>query len=747
MKGCLIPLLLLATLHLDSTTGATPCKKSSPKCLTKYLATTFVSGDACKTAATALLQCLKDENICSDEHTRMCALFQRRNCAPVQCGGAAYHSVFLSSIDPARVKNNSQFLSSRPHLAGTPQDKVTAQEAERRFKAAGMETKIDEFPVLLSYPLKRSLEITAPAAEAKTFTIEETEEPSTGQKYWDEAAPPFNGFSASGDVTGEVVFANYGRYEDYDAIKSVDLKGKIVICRYGRIFRGTKVQLAEARGAVGVLIYLDPADVGPAKGAVYPKGPWANNSTVQRGTVYVGNGDPLTPGWPSVPGGPIRDMKDVYDADTPAPATPLPTIPSQPIGAEIAAQLLKGLTGNPLPNKDWATYGITNIGPGPRQVKLSVKMNTTRTNIWNVFGRVEGAVEPDRVVYMGVHRDAWTYGTVDPISGQAIMWEIAEVVGQMLKAGWRPRRTIQFCSWDAEEYGLMGSMEYVEKQISQLLTNAVVYLNMDTAIESNQTITCRGVPSLLAVVNEVLSEVSINSTTSAQAIFRGGIGAPGGGSDHGGFIRHATVTVGELRFRPDKGQPDPYGAVYHSNYDSMYWVENFADPGWKAHGQLAQAMGLLLLKFADKPVLPFSLTDYTDFLAKSVTKLAKQPGVVVTSMQTALKRLQTVTASIAQQQADLASKTETSADWATYRALNDKLMYFERVWRGDKALTGNEYRKHVLFAPAKYNSYAGTTFPAVTDALFEKDVKKANFLIQRLALYFTAAADYLTDSL
>ncbi|HLH09286.1 MAG TPA: M28 family peptidase [Terriglobales bacterium] len=388
-----------------------------------------------------------------------------------------WEHIFLEAPNRQRAEEHMKVLAAEPHPAGSPEDRKTADYVAHKFREAGLETSIVEYRVWMNYPAEVSVDVTAPAA---VHMHGPTPEEVDGNYVRDRTRilPAFNAYSASGDVDADVVYANYGRPEDIDKLREmgIDCRGKIVVMRYGEIFRGAKVWLAQENGAAGVILYSDPIDDGYFKGDVYPNGPWRPSQGVQRGTVEFGfeyPGDPTTPGFASLPS--LPDSKRVPPASNPD----VPHIPVTPLSAHDIQPILANLDGQASPRGWQGALPFTyHIGPGPVRVKLHVKENSGYHTIWNVIGTIRGTQYPGETVIAGNHRDAWVYGAVDPVSGTVAMLEAVHGFGDLLKAGWHPRRTIIFASWDAEEQGLIGSTEWAEEHATDL-QNAVAYFNTD----------------------------------------------------------------------------------------------------------------------------------------------------------------------------------------------------------------------------------------------------------------------------
>ncbi|MGH9576422.1 MAG: M28 family peptidase, partial [Terriglobales bacterium] len=395
---------------------------------------------------------------------------------------AAQHKLeqqFLAVPDAAQAGEHLRILTAEPHIAGSPEDKKTAEYVAKVFREAGLEAEIVEYKVWLNYPVEISIEIEAPGGVRHTAPTEERvqDDPFQSDR---RVVMAYNGFSPSGEVEAEVVYANYGRPDDLRKLKEmgIDVSGKIVLVRYGENFRGVKAYTAQQNGAAGVIIYSDPADDGYFKGDMYPKGPWRPESGVQRGSIafiFKYPGDPTTPGIASVPS--LEDGKRT----PPEQAASLPRIPTTPLSYADARPILENLAGPESPRAWQGALPFTyHVGPGPVRVKMRLKQDYAYRTIWNVIGKIRGREFPDEWVTSGNHRDAWVYGAVDPNSGTASQLEAARALGALLKTGWRPRRTIVLGSWDAEEQGLIGSTEWAE-QYSKELAGAVTYINMDAA--------------------------------------------------------------------------------------------------------------------------------------------------------------------------------------------------------------------------------------------------------------------------
>ena len=420
---------------------------------------------------------------------------------------------------PESAREHLRRLTAVPHVAGTKEDYATAIYVRDQLRSFGLNAELKEYDVLLPYPVRPSIvELVAPRRER--LTVKEAVIPEDPTSSSDKIIPLFNGYSPSGDVTAPLVYVNYGLPPSYQALKKlgVDVKGKIVIARYGGSFRGVKAKVAEENGAAGLIIYSDPADDGYMQGDVYPNGPWRPASSAQRGSVqylFQYPGDPLTPGKPSVPGVPRIKIEE---------ATNLTRIPVQPISYGDARRLLEQLRGPLRPAGFQGGLPIPYHVGGTDDVKVHLKteMDYQIRKIWNVVARIDGSDEKDRWVVMGNHRDAWTFGAVDPNSGTTAMLEAGRAFGQLLKNGWKPRRSIVLCSWDGEEYGLLGSTEWAEENAVELREKAVAYLNMDAAV-SGANFGASSVPSMWRLIRTSTRDVRDPEVREKRSISNGKI--------------------------------------------------------------------------------------------------------------------------------------------------------------------------------------------------------------------------------
>src|SRR5687768_2858545 len=509
--------------------------------------------------------------------------------------------------DPNRARAHSRALSARSHIAGTPAQAITRDYVLDRMREWGLEVETREYQVWLPHASEARVWRVSP----DTLELVLAEGPVAGDSVTMESGQIVmaNGYSGAGDVSGEIVYVNYGLIEDYARLDSlgVSVRGKVAIARYGRSFRGIKAREAERNGAIALLLYSDPADDGYVRGDVYPDGPMRPATGVQRGSVMNGTGDPTTPGWASVRG--ARRL--------PLDSAQVPRIPVVPISWRNAAELLRDIRGTAIP-QDWQG-GLPfryHVGPGPVRARVVVRLDTA-TNaikaIWNTYGTIRGTTYPDQLVVLGAHRDSWGPGAVDDVSGTVSVLEAARAIAEEVRAGRRPKRTIIFATWDAEEWGLIGSTEYVEQDSARLTSGAVAYLNQDVAV-GGPSFGSGGSPSLRAVLRDVVKGIDDPSGRGTiYAVWRAGaavadsveptMGDPGGGSDFAGFYNHLGIPHLDWGF----GGP---GGVYHSAYDTFEWMSRFGDPDFRRHAAAARIGATLALRLANADVLPY---DYAEF--------------------------------------------------------------------------------------------------------------------------------------
>ncbi len=665
---------------------------------------------------------------------------------------SATEARFLAVPDPKLAEEHLRTLTKAPHMAGTIEDKATADYVAERFRAAGLDTEIVEYKVWMNYPLEVSVDITAPA---EVQMHGPTPEHVDGDPYDEDPriVMPFNGMSPSGDAEADVVYANYGTPEDFEKLEKlkIDVRDKIVLVRYGQNFRGVKEYVAQKHGAAGVLIYSDPFDDGWRRGDKYPDGPWRPDTGVQRGSVgymFEFPGDPTTPGFASVPS--LPDSKRV----APEQSAQMPKIPVTPLSYHDAAPILQHLGGPDSPREWQGALPFTyHVGPGPVRVKMHLKQDYQFRTLWDVIGRVPGSAFPNEWVVAGNHRDAWVYGAVDPNSGTAAMLESVHGVGELLKTGWRPKRTMIFASWDGEEEGLMGSTEWAEQHESEL-ANAPAYFNMDVAV-SGTKFGGSAVPSLKQFLRDVTKavpspmggtvyeawqkgdQVPTPSTQSPSeaigdtrrppvALMEGDVpvGDLGSGSDYSAFQQHLGVPSTDI------SSTGPYG-VYHSVFDNFAWFKKFGDPDFSYEQEMARVFGLEALRMADADVLPFDyeeygkeISAYLDAAGKRAENKFGNHGLDLGPANAAAKHFQEAGAKV------LAKQKTIPRDPAR---LNLALVRAERALLVAEGLPHRPWFHHAIYAPGEYTGYAAVVIPGVNEALDKGDAERARQQLAALA--------------
>jgi N-acetylated-alpha-linked acidic dipeptidase len=615
---------------------------------------------------------------------------------------------------PERIRTYMERMAAEPHHAGSAGSRKVAEYAVALMKEWGLDARIETFESLMPYPTVRVLEMTSP----RPYTAKLQEPAIPEDKDSGDAAqiPTFNAFSASGDVTAQLVYVNYGNVEDYETLKKmgIDVRGKIVIARYGNGWRGVKPKLAAENGAIGCLIYSDPKEDGYFRGDVYPNGPFRPSQGVQRGSVMdmsIHPGDPLSPGWASEKGG-RRLNRD--EARTIMP------IPVLPISYGDAAPLLRALRG-PVASEPWrGALGLTyHIGPGPATVHLKVDFDWTTKPIYNVIATIPGSVYPDQWVIYGNHHDAWVNGANDPIGGASSLMETARVLAKMAKSGWKPKRTIVFALWDAEEFGIIGSTEWVEKHRAELDQKAVAYINSDT--NGRGALSASGSPLLEQFVADVLRDVDDPATGKSLALSprskRGGgvggarLGPLGSGSDYVAFFDHVGVSSLNLGFGGEGA------GVYHSAYDSFTFFQKFSDADYAYGRALSQVTMTMLMRLADSSLAPQRFGE----LAKAVRAYADEihkdfPAADLRPIASQLTRL-TAAARTFDTESEAAGNRAASASAAKLNKLNQTIYRAERSLLLSGGLPGRNWYKHQIFAPGFYTGYGVKTLPGVREAL------------------------------
>lgn len=696
---------------------------------------------------------------------------------------AVLEAKFDAQLSAQRIGQYIKDMSSRPHHVGSPGGEAVAQYLLSKFKSFGLDARIETYQVLFPTPKTRVLEMTSPTTYKAILKEPALKEDATSAQT-KEQLDIYNCWSADGDVSGELVYVNFGLPEDYEKLASmgIDVKGKIVIARYGRSWRGIKPKVAQEHGAVGCIIYSDPKEDGYYQGDVYPKGAWKNEYGAQRGSVMdmvIYPGDPLTPNV-----GATADAKRLKREE----ATNLLKIPVLPIGYKDALPLLSALEGPVVPEEWRGALPITyHAGPGKAKVHLKLEFDWQIRPAHNVIAMVKGAQYPDQWVIRGNHHDAWVNGADDPISGMAALLEEAYAVGELMKTGWRPKRTMVFCGWDAEEPGLLGSTEWVEDHAKELQEKTVVYINSDG--NSRGFLGAGGSHALETFVTEVArdiedpqTKVSVLERKKAQEAARAGsvaakkaalsskglkLGALGSGSDYSPFFQHLGIPSLNIGYG---GEGE--GGSYHSIYDSYDHYARFKDPGFAYCHALAKTTGRAALRMANADIVPFdfrslhktiqgyagevmALTDQlrettaveNQLIAEKKYVLAADPTEVYhaptakepvpyldfSSLQNALAALEKA----ANSNATAIAKQQGSA------SLNQALYKAEQVLLSPNGLPRRAWYRHTIYAPGFYTGYGVKTLPGIREAIEQREWKEAQEQIKITAAAIQDLANYL----
>lgn len=636
---------------------------------------------------------------------------------------------FLAAPNAGQAEENHRVITAEPHLAGSDADRRTAEFVLQQFRSFGLDAEIEEFPVLLSEPKEIKLDMLEPVSLSGPHPENVPEDAASKNP---NTTIGFNAYSASGDVSAQVVYANYGLPEDYDLLRAhgVSAEGKIVIVRYGECYRGAKAFIAEEQKAAGLILYSDPEDDGYHAGETYPKGGWRPASGVQRGSV-------------------LYDF--IYPGTLPDKST-VPHIPVVPLSYEDARPILEHLSGGVVP-RDWQgglpfTY---HYGPGPAKVRMRVEMNEVMRPVWNVIARIRGTAQPEELVILGNHRDAWVFGGVDPNSGTVAMLEVARGLGTLLRGGWRPQRTIVLCSWDAEEPDELGSTYWAEKNSDELSEKGVAYLNLDSAT-SGDRFTAQATPSLKKFIKEVAADVPdpkggsvwdhanqvfrdhlrrevrpghVPSSGSASAAINNQeaeIGDLGSGTDYVAFFDHMGIPSTDFSFEGDYG-------VYHSIFDNHQWMKEFGDPTFRYHVAAAQFYGVEALRLADADILPFDYENYGVEIQNHLNGISDKLVLLGQSSQLDLQAARTAAQALAQAGKDsrgrfdkLLSANSSSRD---FYAFNRALVTTERQFLLSAGLPRRPWFKHCIFAPGFYNGYEALAFPGVHESIDAGNLEEA----------------------
>jgi N-acetylated-alpha-linked acidic dipeptidase len=641
---------------------------------------------------------------------------------------------------PDNLRDYMKRLSAEPHPIGSAYGKQNAEWMRDLYRSWGLKAELEAFDVLFPTPTERVLEMIEPTrytAKLKEPVVEEDPDSKDENQL-----PPYNAYSADGDVIGQLVFVNYGLPADYDELAKlgVEVKGKIVIAKYGGSWRGIKPKVAYEHGAIGCLIYSDPKDDGYYQGDVFPKGPYRPEHGVQRGSVMdmpIHPGDPLTPGW-----GAVKGARRIAREE----AEVIMKIPVLPISYGDALPLLKALSGPVAPESWRGALPITyHIGPGGAKVHLKLKFDWSLHTLYNVIARIDGTDYPDQWIVYGNHHDAWVNGADDPVSGQVTVMEVGRSLGELVKQGWKPKRTIILCAWDGEEPALLGSTEWVETHAEELKQKCVIYLNSDST--GKGLLSAGGSHTLERFVNEVARDVKqpkqsksvleamkdrrlsqVRSDDERMELRRRTdlrISALGSGSDYTPFIQHLGIASLNTGFGGESG-----GGIYHSAYDSFYWYTKFSDGTFEYGQGLSQVNGTLVMRLAGADVLPFEFTNLADTVSRYEDELEKLASRNNAPKSVNFASLKSAIESLAEsaKRYEAALQKATGAGFAPvkqFKALNELLYTSERRLTNEQGLPRRPWFKHQLYAPGFYTGYGVKTIPGVREALEQKQWKEA----------------------
>ena len=702
---------------------------------------------------------------------------------------------FDKVLNPQNLDTWMKHMSSKPHHVGSPWSKQNAEYAANKFKEWGFESAVETFEVLVPFPKVRKLSMVAPnKVELKLY--EPAVKGDKSSEMTKDVLPGYNAFSADGNVTAELVFVNYGLNEDYEELKrmGIDVKGKIVIAKYGRSFRGIKPKIAHENGAIGCIMYSDPKDDGYVVGDVYPVGPYRNEYGIQRGSVLdmpARPGDALTPGYAAT-----KDAERLSIDDAPT----IMKIPVMPISYADALPLLKAIKGPVVPDSWKGGLPITyHIGPGPAKVNLHLEFDWSLRTAYNPVGRMIGSVYPDEWIMRGNHHDGWGHGASDPISGMVSLMEEARAIGELTKTGWRPKRTLIYAGWDAEEPGLLGSTEWVEHNLKDIKENMVVYINTDGT--GAGYLSMGGSHSLEKFVNEVIRDVkdpvhdvSLDSRLRSRMRVREfNVGASelneesertdlriyamGAGSDYTAFLHHAGVPALNMAFGGESG-----GGAYHSLYDTYEYYKRFSDGDFIYGTTLSKVNGRLVLRLSEADILPFRFVNMVENIGKFIEENKKLSQTVeqITKLRNKLldnndftisrnpnktylqpERLGQVPEFDFKPLDDAFARLSSSA-WKYEEVLlkfkkgslsaekkseiNALLRKVDQAFTNSNGLPRREWFRNMLYAPGYYTGYGVKTLPGIREGLEERKWDEVRLYINEVAKALDRASNNINSA-
>jgi N-acetylated-alpha-linked acidic dipeptidase len=647
----------------------------------------------------------------------------------------AAEEAVLAAIVPAELDAMARTLAMRPHIAGTPEQAALADTLAAWLRAWGLRPETPRYDVFMPHATAVSLALVAP--EFTSFTLDEPAIPGDSATAYSQY-PWANGYSAPGAIEADVVYVNYGLTADYALLDSlgIDVAGRVVLARYGRSFRGVKARLAAERGALGIVLYSDPLDDGYVQGDLYPKGPFRPWRGIQRGSVLEGTGDPATPAGPSTTGAPR-----IAPASVP--------IPSVPISYEVAAVILERLEGADVPEQEWQG-GLPfryHVGPGPARLRVTVDDDRDGPlggvkEVRDVLARIDGRELPDEWVLLGAHIDAWGPGAADNVSGTVSVWGAARALARLAAEGRGPRRTVIFAGWDGEEWGLIGSTEWVEEHAAELAARAVAYLNQDGA--GGTRFGAAASPSLKSLLREGTAAIPAGPGRSLLDEWREEtrrdpppIGDLGGGSDFAPFYNHLGIPSANHGF----GTP---GGVYHSHYDTHRWMAAFGDPGYVHHALTAELLAVLALRLANAEVLPYDYATFGEEMGTRWRALRDSAGRAGILDRDAADPLGDALAELAAEGVRFAQARDrylaAPVDPARSRAANHALLAVERELTRPEGLVGRPWYRNLVFASDRRNGYSTLVLPSISEAIVAGDLVRVRAEIDDLAARVRRAA-------
>lgn len=649
-------------------------------------------------------------------------------------------------VDAGNFAEYQRQLAGHLNMAGTEGSRRNARYMKETLDSMGFDTTIHKYYVYLPHPVDNY--IILHGDEPKVIRPGEAGDPR--DEYSLKSMVPFSAFSPSATVRGEVVYVNYGLPADFELLKKqgVELEGKIALCRYGRTFRGSKVMMAENHGMAGIILYSDPEDDGFVRGDVYPKGRMRPEDALQRGSILYmveSPGDPLTPMVPATKNAQRIPPEDAI----------LPGIPCMPLSYADALLLFEKLDGGDLPQAWQGGLPLRyHIGPGPLEVTLSVEADYQVREIWNTVAILPGAEEPEAWVMAGCHRDAWLHGSVDPHGGGAVILEAARAIAQAVDKHGPLKRSIVLCSWDAEEFGIIGSIEWVEEFREELTEKAVVYMNADAMI-SGTRFWAAATPTFRTMLDEVVRDVP---GPGNEALFTSWLkrqqkagrepehfsfGSFGGGSDHSGFLHHIAVPCISSGFGGSQG-------VYHSAYDTVHFMERFGDPGYISHKAGSQLIATVLTRIANAAVVPIDPSAYAEELMREMDGFEKNHGEIAESKRKAYNEaIEALRSTSREYNATLMGfLSRGSGNTPLLQSLSGNLRHLERAFFYGQGMPGSPWYRNVLYGVSKTNGYGRVVFPGLESTLGNEEAFAEQFAILIAALHdYTKRVTTMTELL